>query len=210
MGRVQAGVYVKTDLDIREGSSNSTDLFHRQLHRLPRFQYAVPIEVVVKARRLRLMPADEFPAAIHVRLAVVNQLLESVAVDVWVTHNLVPDRSTQQLVDRHVHRLAFDVPQGDVNGANSASVNRVSWEEVGPEHLLPELLGRPWVLADHDLRQVGDSRLDGVAPVSYTDLAQAVYTGVRLHLDDEVTTPVAILDRVRLDCADFQLRLLVR
>ena len=122
-----------------------------------------------------------------------------------VADDLVSHRTSQQLVDGHVQRLALDVPQGDVDGAYGTGIDLVRWKEAAPEHMLPQPLGAERVLPDDDLREVLDGLADGRTPVADAHFAETVEAFVRLDLYDEILAAVAVGDREALYIADLHL-----
>ena len=99
-----------------------------------------------------------------------------------ITDHLVPHRSAQQLVNRHIDGFALYVPKSDVDGTDRTAIYLVGGEESATEHVLPQPFGAPRVLTYHDFGQVFYGLGDGAAPIANPDLAQAVDTLVSLYL----------------------------
>ena len=70
------------------------------------------------------------------------------------------EAAAEQLPDRHAERLALDVPEGQVDAAHRVDADPApAAVDVGPVHLVPEILGLERVFADHDVRQPGRRRV---------------------------------------------------
>ena len=135
--------------------------------------------------RLRLSPADELPAPLDVLDAVLDQLVGRVALAVRIADDLVSDGASEQLVDGYAERLALDVPQCYVDGADGAGVDALGGEEVATEHVLPQALRAEWVLADDKIGQVLDGLADGLSRSRHTRLAETVDARVGVDSDEE-------------------------
>ena len=63
---------------------------------------------------------------------------------------MIAREPTQQFVHRDAQRLAFNVPQSEVNSAQRVEFLATRRIEVSAKHHLPEVLRAKWVLAnDH-------------------------------------------------------------
>ena len=71
---------------------------------------------------------------------------------------VIPALAAQQLVDRHVERLALDVPQGDVQGGDAGKDDgpAILSPEGGLVELIPDDLVVQRVHADDQLGQIPD------------------------------------------------------
>ena len=141
-----------------------------------------------------LSGADELPALVDVFHAVVDDFLSGLAADMRVTDDFFARRASEDLVERHADGFCFDVPEGDVDAADGAGVDALGGEEQPAEHLLPEAFGFPWIGADDDFREVVDGECDGSSESGYTDLAEAVDSGVGVDSDDEVKASRVVAD----------------
>ncbi len=125
----------------------------------------------------------------------------------------------EQLPDRQAERLPLDVPEGQVDAAHRVHADPAPAAiDIGPVHLVPEILGLERVFADHHVRQprrrrVRERALD--APLDRhrvrVDLAIAGDPGIGADLDDQgVLTAVALGLHIgqaevdRFDGGDFQ------
>ncbi len=87
----------------------------------------------------------------------------SSGVPAWaVDADAVARRAAEQLVDRHAQRLALDVPERQVDAAESAGEDRTAAVEGVPVNRLPVVRDPPRILAD----QVRLDLLDRVCSVS--------------------------------------------
>jgi len=83
---------------------------------------------------------------------------------VGVADDPIADAPAQKLVDRDAERLALDVPEGDIDGADRRAEHPTRGKEAAPEHPLPEMLDPHGVLADQQGLQMAD-------PLSHGHLA---------------------------------------
>jgi hypothetical protein len=101
-------------------------------------------------------------------------VVERLAVRVRVDHDAIPRRPAEQLVDRHVERLAANIPERHVHGGNRRHRHRAAAPVGALVEVLPCVLDAPRVAADeqrHDmLAQIaGDRELPSIQrPVAQT------------------------------------------
>ena len=126
-----------------------------------------------------------------------DQLFTGSTLHMAVHPRLMPHLAAQQLVNRDIVELALDVPQGNVDGRNSA-VDRAARKVVCPVHHIPMVLDRTGVLANEVLPVLGDARSAGLQLAPGAGLADTRDTGV--GLDPNETEAV---DHQRLDLFDL-------
>ena len=153
--------------------------------------------------RFGLSPADEFPAFFDAVEAVLDECFGGCTLGVGVADDFVADGSAEEFVDGHVDGFAFDVPKGDVDGADGASVDAVCGEEVSSEHELPEAFGFPWVGTDDDLCEVVDGFHDCASHAGDSNFAEAVDSGIGFDTYEEGDSTVIVSDGYVLYCGDL-------
>ena len=108
---------------------------------------------------MRHFPSHSFPTLVHRTLAAGDQLLDCLAAIVIVSQHAVTRAPAQQLVHRRAQRLAFDVPEGDVDSGDGGGQDALRREEAAAKEQLPDMLCAEWVLADEQ----GPEMLDGAS-----------------------------------------------
>ena len=120
---------------------------------------------------------------------------------------VVPALAAQQLVDRHVERLALDVPQGDVQGGDAGKDDgtAVLAPEGGLVELVPDDLVVQRVHADDQGRQIPDHAEGGGSgdAIGQSGLAVAVDALVRINTAEDGPPGSAFRD-LFLDDVDFR------
>ena len=99
--------------------------------------------------------------------------------------------------------LAGDVPEGDVDGAESAHDGRAA-EVAGAVHVLPVVLDEQGVLADEVAAELVDGGGGGLEEAPRAGLAVADYAGVGVDLREQVA-----VDREGFDGGDLHVCFLV-
>ena len=96
------------------------------------------------------MPSDELPTFVHSLNGVVDESLDGVALGVRVADDFVAGGTAEEFVYGSAYGLSFDVPEGDIDGADGAAVCALGGEEVASEHELPEAFGLPRIGSNND------------------------------------------------------------
>jgi hypothetical protein len=115
-------------------------------------------------------------------------LLEEVRVvdaDMGIEADALARRAAEQAIDRHVPRLAPDVPERLIEGGQRGVEYHATAPEAVPINRLPVMLHREGVLADERLPDLLDSGAHGRFPAFQRRLAPAVDApiGDNLHED---------------------------
>ena len=97
-----------------------------------------------------------------------------------VADDLVANWSAEEFVDGQIYGFPFNIPKGDVYGADGASVYTVGREEVAAEHQLPQTLCFPRVGSDDDFGEVIDGFHDCASHAGCSDFTESVDSGVGL------------------------------
>ena len=111
-----------------------------------------------------------------------------VAGNVGVKANAVAAGAAEELIDRHAERLALDVPEGDLDGANGAGQHRAAPPARAAIHRLPQAFDAGGVLADQVARQRLDGAGDGRLLAGHMALTESGDPGVSVDFDEH---PVA-------------------
>ena len=155
------------------------------------------VDLVVAFVEERIQVAECVEARLHLRLALHQDLLDGVLVDMPVDARLLAHRPAEQFVDRHLQRAALDVPQRDVDGGNRR-VDRQPLKVAEAVHDVPVMLDLERALADEILGEPpdrGTRRLD-VTPRARFPVAGDALVGIDAHEHE-------LADVQRLDFRDF-------
>ena len=148
---------------------------HRRIHRArtvnhPHFLTAVEFEGI------KPHPAQ--------RLNSGNDLSRSVSSHPAVGFDFIAHQATQQLPDRRIQRLPFDVPQRLVNTGDRAHQDRSAAIKAGAVHDLPQIVDPRRILANQIVPQLMYRRLHGARPAFDDRLAPADYPLVGFNLEE--------------------------
>ena len=94
--------------------------------------------------------------------------------------------AAEQLVDGHAERLALDVVERDVDGADRGGEHAAALEILAAVHLLPERARAHRVAPDHELAKMLDRAGHGALAPGKARFAPAENPLIRLDLDDEL------------------------
>src|SRR5690606_33592464 len=104
---------------------------------------------------------------------------------VAVDGDAVAEAAAEEVPDRLAEDLALDVPERGLDGGHRAAADRAEQAVAhgGGVHLGPEAVDMSGVLADEDVGEVVDGRLDDARPAGA--LADALDAFVGQDLDEE-------------------------
>ena len=117
--------------------------------------------------------------------------------------------TAQQIPDRRVERLAFDVPERHLDGGQRAAAHDAGHAVAhhGQIELLPHFFDLHGIFANQQRRQIFDRRLHNTGPAAA--LANAIDAFVGEDLDKEpvacipATAAGSGIHQIRLDLCDF-------
>ena len=146
---------------------------------------------VVAAGALReacRIEAEETPPRLHAGSGAFAQGVAAASERGGVTLQMVAIHPAQELVDRHAERLAFEIPQRQVQCTDRVEAFAPGWIVEGAIHVLPQALDVKRVLPDEPT----GTGLDGVSRTSFTNAGDI---GVRFNRDDHVALQKRNLQR---------------
>ena len=107
-----------------------------------------------------------------------------------VGEDAVTGAATQQFIDRHAQRLAFDIPEGDVDGGDGGGQDALRREEATTEEHLPEMLRAEGILANEQGLEVFDGALHRQFAPGNSGFTQTADAFVRLDDNEAKGAPL--------------------
>src|SRR5262245_29827291 len=141
---------VEGQLDlVADRLAHGLELLDRREHRAARLEDSI---------FLGQAPAHKLPALRFGLEARIDQWpdLHRVADVVWVADDLIAYAAAQQVVDRDAQRLAFDIPQRDIDRRDRRHQDALGREEAPAGEPLPDMLDPRRILADQQWLEVLD------------------------------------------------------
>jgi hypothetical protein len=197
LGRGQAAVDLDQQVDaVAHHLAHAPGVVDGVAHLL---DVGLEVDLVVALVQEGIQVAEGVEAGFHLGLAFHQHLVDAVLVDVAVDARLGARRPAQQLVDRHVERLALDVPQGDVDRRDGGVLGQAG-EVAEAVHHVPVMLDGEGVLALQVLGEAADAGAGGLDVAPGARLAVADDALVGGDADEHELPHVQGLDFADLHC----------